>query len=499
VSTLDTPETQAITDTAGPVEEERSPGGRVRGLAARLRPSVDVLRIAGVWFAWLVVVCAFQIVVQARLQPARPDVVLSWTQYATTDVNLDCRAHLNDPAYNEHVSYDSEYYMSIALNGYNDPLTQAYYPGQVPGQNSGIPVCQPAPRWVSLNYAFMPGYPTAMGGVIAVENVVPGLSSQTGDAKAALAGIIVSALGGLLAMLALARLMGALARRKDSDSDDAETAAARGRWGGAGGLRAAFYLLAFPTGFYLAQIYTEGLFIGLAFMACAMAVEKKVVLAAVFAALAAIVRPTGLVLALPLAWMAGVTWFETLRDNRAALRDRLVAVRLVAAAIAPLVPIAVFLVWKNSILGQNWQLVEDNFFHRTFDVNYSIDMWGKVVDSFVNGVDKTGGIFAQGALPSSSTVYIGLDLLAVVVAVAASVWLFRKMPGVALFGLGILALSFFSSSAQGMDRYVLAVPAIFLMLASFGRRITFDRVWVLASTLLMGMLVMLYTFGFWVS
>jgi len=203
--------------------------------------------------------------------------------------------------------------------------------------------------------------------------------------------------------------------------------------------------------------------------------------------------------ALPVAWMAGVMWFETLRNNREAIRDRLVAGRLALATIVPLAPIAAFLVWKGSILGQNWQLVEDNFFHRTFDVNYSIDMWGKVVDSFVNGVDKTGGIFAQGALPSSSTVYIGLDLLAVVAALAATVWLVRKMPGVALFGLGIIVLSFFSSSAQGMDRYVLAVPAIFLMLASFGRKITFDRTWVLVSTLLMGMLVMLYTFGFWVS
>jgi len=37
------------------------------------------------------------------------------------------------------------------------------------------------------------------------------------------------------------------------------------------------------------------------------------------------------------------------------------------------------------------------------------------------------------------------------------------------------------------------------MLAWLGRRAVFDRVWVLGSTLLMGMLVMLFTFGFWVS
>ena len=72
-------------------------------------------------------------------------------------------------------------------------------------------------------------------------------------------------------------------------------------------------------------------------------------------------------------------------------------------------------------------------------------------------------------------------------------------PGVALFGVGVIVLSAGSAAAMGMDRYVLAVPAIFLMLAWFGRRIVFDRAWVMASTLLMGMLAMLFTFGFWVS
>jgi hypothetical protein len=46
---------------------------------------------------------------------------------------------------------------------------------------------------------------------------------------------------------------------------------------------------------------------------------------------------------------------------------------------------------------------------------------------------------------------------------------------------------------------VLAVPAIFLMRAWFGRRVVFDRAWLVANTLLMGMLAKLFTFGFWVS
>jgi urea transporter len=69
-------------------------------------------------------------------------------------------------------------------------------------------------------------------------------------------------------------------------------------------------------------VYTEGLFLGLAFMACALAVEKKLVWAAVFAVVAAVTRQAGFV----------------------------------------------------SPLGQNWQIVEREFFGRSFDLAGSIDM-----------------------------------------------------------------------------------------------------------------------------
>ena len=118
-------------------------------------------------------------------------------------------------------------------------------------------------------------------------------------------------------------------------------------------------------------------------------------------------------------------------------------------------------------------------------------------------VSRTAGlalaIYGGGLLPSSTSFYIALEFIALALAVVSCIWLLRRMPGVALFGLAVIVLSAGSSSAQGMDRYVLAVPAIFLMLAWFGRREVFDRAWVIGSTLMMGLLVMLFTFGFWVS
>ncbi|NJN53696.1 MAG: hypothetical protein HC804_02420 [Anaerolineae bacterium] len=47
-------------------------------------------------------------------------------------------------------------------------------------------------------------------------------------------------------------------------------------------------------------------------------------------------------------------------------------------------------------------------------------------------------------------------------------------------------LSFTSGPAQGMHRYVLAAPPIYLLLSEWGVKPAFDRVWTITSVLLMG-------------
>jgi hypothetical protein len=554
---------------------------------------VDLLRIVVLWAAWLAIICTFQIVVQARLQPGGGDAVLGWTANESGSYATECqqgpnayRPRLADPGMNEHVVYDSEYYISIAASGYDDPKVSAYVSGEVPdGQGgmkrgvvaSGVPACDPTMvGWTSLNYAFMPGYPMAMRPFMAVESVLPFTRDLSETGRATLAGIIVSALGGLLAMLALARMMVYLERRRQLTApvstsrvpttrvggtlwygagalagllvgivagfvtkhpeaflvglllgwlavdlaiafleggrkpvEGAEVdESARSPWGGPAGLRAALYLLVFPTGFYLAQVYTEGLFVGLAFVACALAVEKRLVAAAVFASFAAVVRAPGFLLFLPLGWAA----FQVMRERWSGLKNwRTVATGIAVPVVAVLAPLASFGIWRLSSLGQHWNTVETEYFTRTFDLGKAREMWIQVWNSLASGVDKTtngqGWSYFAGynqlgsPLQPSSNVYIVLELFAIAIGIAACVWLFRRMPGVALFGLGVIVLSAGSSAGapQGMIRYVLAVPAIFLMLAAIGRSRVFDRIWVLGSTLVMGMLVMLYTFNFWVS
>jgi hypothetical protein len=502
----------------------------------RFRPSRDVARIVAVWAAWLIILCGFQAIVAARIEPRRPDAVLAWTpsftQSSTSSANgSGCHPRLSDPAMNEHVSFDSEYYISIAVAGYDDPQASAYVWSGYNVAIQGVPACTPGMvgHYTPLNFAFMPGYPMTMKGVAAVASVIPGLSGMSEDGLATIAGILVSAVGGLLAMLALARLMAHLERMGKTTARTNGAGAARGSagsagssgssgssgrgdaveatpaepadepnaWGGIHGLRAAIYLLIFPTGFYLAQVYTEGLFLGLAFMACAMAVEKRLLAGALFAIAAALTRQVGVFLFIPLAWSA----YEVLRDEESRGEDLRFRVP-VFAAVAPLVT---FVVWYLSPLGRSWQTVESQYFGRSYDPIGSLDLWWKALWSVISGTDKSGiplpyAPYGGGQLATSTSVYLCLELAALALAVVAGIWLWRRrMRSVALFGFAVLLLSAGSSSGQGMIRYILAVPAIFLMLAWLGRHPIFDRVWTMASTLLMGMLAMLFTFGFWVA
>jgi hypothetical protein len=46
---------------------------------------------------------------------------------------------------------------------------------------------------------------------------------------------------------------------------------------------------------------------------------------------------------------------------------------------------------------------------------------------------------------------------------------------------------------------MIVAPAMYIVLAMLGRNKVFDRVWTLASLLLLGMSVMLFSFDMWVG
>jgi hypothetical protein len=414
---------------------------------ARPWPRAALTTIVGIWFAWAVALLAFQALVPGRITLERPDTVLEWTGNETGLRSHREQPNLLDPTFAGQVAWDSEFYISIAAVGYDDPTVRTMEP-----EDGSAPI--------SLNYAFMPLYPTLMRIVAVPLAVVLGLNSI---ATAVVAGVIISLLAALAAMVALF----SLARRHLGDD---------------GGIRAVTYLVVFPTGFFLAQVYTEALFLALALGSLALLAERRLLAAAALAVLAVWTRPIGIALVIPLALAVLVPiWRERATAGSRSPRD------LVIGVIAFLAPVAAYGAWALSPLGSRFAVVEREFFgQQLISIGASWDAWTRILGRL-------------GDAQTDTQIYYGLEIAAVVLAVSATIWAARRYPGVALFGLVALLVPLTSGAPQSIIRYVLAVPAIFLFLARVGRSRAFDRGWLVASTLVMGFLAMLFTFDFWVA
>jgi len=428
-----------------------------------------------IWLAWAIIVIGFQALATARFAPVFPDRSQPWT---TTYTDLKTYQHgrpfLVDPFMNNQVSWDSEYYLGIAIGGYDDPRIPHLTPFGTTTFDYHMLVAntQYYGESVSLAYAFFPFYPWMIA-LFAMPLSVFGLDPI---ATATLAGVIVSALGTLLAMLALYDIA------HDTLEHD-------------GAMRAVFYLLIFPTGFFLIQVYTEGLFIGLAFGCLAMLRRGGWywIPAGLLGAAATLTRAVGVALIIPMA----ITWFRTgdwldidmewrqlYHWFRAPNRKTLISFGKMILAFAPLIA---YLVWKLSRLGFFFDYVETRYFGRGL-----LDF----AAAFYNWATAYKSMFAH--IPEQ-TAYFLTEFLGLGIGIATCIACIRKKPEIAWFSLAVLIISWGSGPAQGIQRYILAAPAVFYMLAYWGKNPVFDRAWIILSTMLMALLAMLFAFNFWVA
>lgn len=396
--------------------------------------------IVFLWLAWLVILISFQTLVLQRFEIRRPDRVLEWTPGDTTRHDPAQEPSLTEPFLNTQVNMDSEYYISIAMVGYDDPL-----PGEM---------TQPRAEPIKLNYAFFPVYPFLMRAV-SVPLTILGLNQI---ATTTLAGVLGSALGALAAMFALYDLC-------------------RKELGDGGGLRAGFYLLIFPTGFFLAQVYTEGLFLGLSFVSLALMRRQHLLWASVLAVIAVYTRAIGVALVIPLAY----AWFQQWRAGEQPRGRVLLNLAFV------ILPLAAYALWRFSAWGEMFTLVQENYFGRKL-------FW---LDVTWESVTNAWNIVLAGKFQTS--LYYGLEFAAIGLGIAACVLTARRYPEIALYSFIVLLIPLTSGYLQSNQRYVLAMPALFLALARLGKNIVFDRAWSLLSILWMGLLATLYSFDFWTA
>jgi hypothetical protein len=153
-----------------------------------------------------------------------------------------------------------------------------------------------------------------------------------------------------------------------------------------------------------------------------------------------------------------------------------------------LLPVVGYVIWRLSPLGVGWQHLQDVLFGRgLMTIDNSIRAWGIALNY---GFTKGGG---------AGLIYLWIDLLAIALTLIASIWLLRRDLPLGLFSLAIVLLSVFSGATNSMARYMIIAPALYIFLAHLGKNKTFDRVWTVASTLLLGMEAALFAFEFWVG
>ena len=412
------------------------------------------------WLAWALIILFFQSWVTARLDLNYPDRALDWTPDFTGPGSQQGHLYLLEPFLNDQVAWDSEYYLAIAVGGYDDPNS----PHLTPQEQMGTPTGSVTDQGPSLSYAFFPFYPLMIR-IFAFPLQVLGLNPV---ATAALGGVIVSALGALLGMLALYDLT-------------------RGHLGEDGALRAVFYLIIFPTGFFLLQVYSEGLFVGLAFACLAMLKRKQWLAAALLGVVATLTRAVGVALVIPML----IFWFRTDDWKHVEWRHAFqggTQLRPLYHALLAVTPLIAFLIWKFSYLGQAFDYIQVTNYGREFL------SFGK---SFLSWSDAFRSMVAGGE-PQSSAYYF-TEFLGLAIAVPTCIICLRLDPELGWYSLAVVLISWGSGDIQSFHRYLLGAPAVFLVLSRWGRNPVFDRAWTILSLLFMGTLAMLFASNMWVA
>jgi hypothetical protein len=407
-----------------------------------------------IWLGWAVLMIAYQAVAPIRLPAQGPDNATNFSAAETGPDSLRGRPYLGrEGLLGKHVAWDSQYYLSIALHGYRDPVMPAVSPESTrEAPKSGPQGAHPA--WPPLNAAYFPAYPVAMG-ALARPLMWAGLAPIP---AATLAGVLLSLGGALGAALAIADLTAA-------DREDER-------------VRAGAYLLIWPAAAFLAQVYTEGAFVGLSFGALAMLRRRRWLWAAVLAVFATWTRANGALLLIPFAW----TWLEDGGLQRLTVREtrRDAAFTLVLGGA----PAFAYLAWRV-LLGDGFEYVEGHYFGRgMLQIRQS---WRSFLD--VLDLGETGN--------PQAAAYYSAEAASVLAALVCSLVLWRRDKALALYGLAILTVALTSGAVLGLPRYVLAVPALFLVPARWGRSVVFDRLWSLACVLGLGVWTLAFAAGFW--
>lgn len=302
--------------------------------------------------------------------------------------------------------------------------------------------------------AFFPLYPLLIRGV---NVVLPGATLE--------AALAVSALSALAALVLVHRLSVEML-------------------GIAHAQRVTFYLLAFPTGFYLFAAYNESLFIALAVASLYFMRRGHWWYAGLCAGFASATRLAGVMLALAFA-------YEYLRQRGWRLR----AIRLDVLALG-LVPtgLAAFMLYCYQDFGNALHFLESQ--KSWFRYEFS-PPWTTIVD-VIQLIGRTDPFFGPTNIRNIINLGIALSFLALLVLALVGPWRLGKDHAyLVVFAVTVILMPLSNPlrsdyPLSSMWRFVLECTVAFMVLARMGRDRIFDRVYVTIALMLQGAMVVTF-------
>jgi hypothetical protein len=225
--------------------------------------------------------------------------------------------------------------------------------------------------------------------------------------------------------------------------------------------RATIYVAIFPLGYVFSMSYPESLVLGAIALAGLAAVRGRWSTAAICAAAAALARPEGLFVVLPILASA---WAQ--RIGASSVRRGLA----LGAVLAPVAALASFPAYLGFVL------------HDPFAWNDAEHAWGRRFSplGFVRAVTHLPSMLAQNPWLVRDVVCFFVYLVLLAAARRAGT------PGPWLIGgVAVLVLPLFSGAFTAIGRFGLLVPPLFWGLAWLGRRREADRAIRVASLVLL--------------
>ena len=245
--------------------------------------------------------------------------------------------------------------------------------------------------------------------------------------------------------------------------------------------RTVSYVAIFPAAFFLFAPFSEALFLAGSVWSLLGARRRDWRLAGAAAALAALARPLGAFLVLPLAWEAWSAWRERPRRGP---RWRLLP-GAVLGTVAPAIAAGLFAIWTVVHVGQSPLAAQSLWGGQ--DLHAPWDTLGAAVSWAIDKGDAIEGLNAVALVGFAVLFLAGLR------------WLPASYSLLVLPQLALVSMRLQPTPLTSTTRYVLVLFPCFVVLAWLGERRGFHRAWLILSLLGLATLTGLFVRGDFVA